>query len=338
MKKNKSLSSDPPTRKPKILFIYPYFSSFIKNDFELLRLHFDVKSIQWTRTKDMKNMLCIIWNIYKNDLIFIWFAGGYASRVIFFSKLFGKKSIVVVGGYEVANLPEIDYGALTNAKSARKVKYVLENANKIIAVSEFTKKEILAYVNSVNPRVIYNGVDTDKFCSKEIKEDLIITIGSKIKLKGLDIFIETAKLMLETKFMIIGLSDDKQNQLKTSKPMNMELVGFVSHEDINQYYRKAKVYCQLSYRESFGMALAEAMACECVPVVTDNAAMLEVVGETGFYVPYGNPKATAEAIRKALKYDNGKPARERIIRTFSLKIRENELLKIICDVMTYRNH
>jgi len=77
------------------------------------------------------------------------------------------------------------------------------------------------------------------------------------------------------------------------------------------------------------MALAEAMACECVPVVTNNAALPEVVGDTGFYVPYGDSKATAEAIKRALKSDKGKEARERIKNMLSLEKREKELIKII---------
>ena len=297
--KNKS-SAKISSKIPKIVFVYPSLLTFIKTDLEILRRHFDVKAIQWTRTRDVKNMLRIMWYIFRTDLSFIWFAGGHAARVVFLSKLFRKKSIVIVGGYEVANLPEIDYGAMTDPKSARRVKYVLENADKLIAVSEFTKKEILKYSNSANLTVIYNGVDTDEFSSTVNKEDVIITVGSKIKLKGLDTFIESAKLLLEKKFIIIGLPEDVINYLKPSKPANVILVGVISHEDILQYYQKAKVYCQLSYRESFGMALAEAMACECVPVVTDRGAIPEVVGNAGFYVPYRDPKATAEAIKEAL--------------------------------------
>jgi len=267
------------------------------------------------------------------DITLSWFAASHAFHTIRFSKLFRKKSIAVVGGFEVANVPEINYGLMVSPKSARKVKYVLENANKLIAVSEFTKIEILKYASSKNPIMIYNGVDTDKFDSAENKEDLIITVGSKIKLKGLDTYMESAKLLLEKKFIIIGLPDDVIDSLKSSKPANVELLGFVAHDNLLQYYQKAKVYCQLSYRESFGMSLAEAMACECVPVVTNNAALPEVVGDTGFYVPYGDPKATANAIEKALNSDKGIEARDRIKNLFPQERREKDLKKIIQNIL-----
>jgi len=77
------------------------------------------------------------------------------------------------------------------------------------------------------------------------------------------------------------------------------------------------------------MSLAEAMLCKCVPVVTNRGAIPEVVGDTGFYVPYGDPKATAEGINKALNSNLGKQARQRILTHFPVQKREEELLKIL---------
>jgi len=90
--------------------------------------------------------------------------------------------------------------------------------------------------------------------------------------------------------------------------------------------------CQLSYYEAFGLAPAEGMACECIPVVTkERTGMGEFVGDCGFYVPYGDEKATAKAIKKALNAPDelGKKARERIIKMFPLEKRERELLKVM---------
>ncbi|MHA1664403.1 MAG: hypothetical protein ACTSVW_01050 [Candidatus Njordarchaeales archaeon] len=50
------------------------------------------------------------------------------------------------------------------------------------------------------------------------------------------------------------------------------------------------------------------MSCCCVPVVTRRYALPEVVGDTGFYVPYYDPKSTAEAIKKALRSNKGMEA------------------------------
>ena len=326
-------------RKAKILFVYTDFSSFVKADLEILRHYFDVIPHQWTRTRDIKNMLRVMWYVYRTDLSFIWFAGGYAARVILFSKLFRKKSIVVVGGYEVANVPEIGYGQMLSQKSARRVKYVLENADKVVAISEFNKKEILKYANH-NIELVYNGVDCNKFKpARRKKENMVIAVvytisDITIKIKGLETFVKAAKYLSGIKFILVGdFRDTSIEHLKSIAPSNVEFPGFIPNKEIIKLYQKTKVYCQLSIYESFGMALAEAMACECVPVVTNNAALPEVVGDTGFYVPYGDPQTTAEAIEKALNSNKGKEARKRIKDMFPIEKREKELKEMINTIL-----
>jgi len=164
--------------------------------------------------------------------------------------------------------------------------------------------------------------------------DAVVTVasglGDIIRVKGLHVFVKAAALLPEVKFTILGLTDENKQTLKgmiSSK--NVELCGYMSQEDLLTYYQRAKVYCQLSYRESFGIATAEAMACGCVPVVTDRGALPEVVGDKGIYVPYGDEKATAEGINNALNLDNGVLARKRIEDKFSRRERERSLLDAI---------
>jgi glycosyltransferase involved in cell wall biosynthesis len=109
----------------------------------------------------------------------------------------------------------------------------------------------------------------------------------------------------------------------------VEFTGSVSDENLVAYYQAAKVYCQLSYYESYGMAPAEAMLCECIPVVTHRGALPEVTGDVGFFVQYGDIEGTATAIKQALQSQNGKQARNRIIEKFSHQMREEQLVSII---------
>lgn len=310
--------------------MYLDLSSFVKQDLKILQYHYDVKAVQWTWT----GVLTLIKDVYKTDLCFIWFADIHAACTVLFSKLFGKRSIVVVGGYDVANVPEIDYGLMRHPISARRVKYVLENAEKLLAVSKSTKNEIINYSNKRNIKIVYNGIDTNKFKPAGKKEDLVITVsvGSKfnrVRLKGLDVFVKSAKFLPHIKFLVIGLHGEALEKLQSIASSNVEFVAPLPHDELISYYRRAKVYVQVSLRESFGLSLAESMLCDCVPVVTNRGAIPEVVGDTGFYVPYANAKATAEAIEKALKSNKGKSARERIKTMFSSEKRQKKLVEII---------
>ena len=99
-------------------------------------------------------------------------------------------------------------------------------------------------------------------------------------------------------------------------------------------YSRAKVYVQVSIHESFGCSVAEAMLCECIPVVSRRAALPEVVGDCGYYVNDLNPESVAEKIKEALLVSDGlgKRASERIKTVFPLKKRKVELLKAIKEL------
>jgi glycosyltransferase involved in cell wall biosynthesis len=328
-------------RKIKILFVRQFKSSFIQKDLEVLRKHFDVKIVDFVlRRKNLKNipmmMLSMIKGALWTDVTFSWFAERPAYVAVLLSKIFRKKSIVVVGGYEVAKVPEIEYGALLNPRSARRVKYVLENADRVLTVGDSLKKDAIKNlgVDGKNIQTVPTGYDYEKFKPAGEKEILVISISvgdnwRRVRLKGLDTFVKSAKFLSDVKFLVIGIQGDALKKLQDIAPSNIEFIGYLSQEELIPYYQKAKVYCQLSMREGLPNALCEAMLCECVPVGTDVQGVRTAIGDTGFYVAYGDEKATAEAIKDALNSDKGKEARERIKNRFPIERREKELIQII---------
>ena len=153
--------------------------------------------------------------------------------------------------------------------------------------------------------------------------------------KRLDTFVKTSVYLPDVRFVLIGRYNGSIKHLKKIAGSNVMFTGYVSDDSLLHYCRRAKVYCQLSTHEGFGVALAEAMSCCCVPVVTRRYALPEVVGDTGFYVPYDDPKVTAEVIKKALRSDKGRKARERIKKHFSLEARKKKLIEEILDFEKY---
>jgi glycosyltransferase involved in cell wall biosynthesis len=209
-----------------------------------------------------------------------------------------------------------------------------------MAVSDDLKKRILEIEPRCNVQTLPLGFDTSRYNHSGKKTNLVLTAATRIdeealKLKGLETFVKTAELMPEVEFMIIGKVDSESDscvKFKKSAPGNVKFVDFMAQDELIGYYQRAGVYAQLSAQESFGSALAEAMLCECVPVVTDRGALPEVVGDTGFIVPYGDAEKTASEIKKALESDKGKDARERVKDRFDITIREKKLLEIIKEL------
>lgn len=320
----------------KILFVYRHFSSFVKKDFEILNKNYSVTKLHAT-----KNLPLLIFKflilVPKGDIIFVQFAGWHAFLATSFAKIFRKRIIVVVGGYDAAKVPKLNYGVFASLWKSELAKFVYRNANKILVVDKSLKYNILKNTNlkiGDKIKIIHRGYDSKKWVPKGRKNNLIISVAigntwNRVRLKGLDTLVKGANFFPRTKFMIIGLFGKALKKLKELAPSNVKFIGPLPSDNLIKYYQKARVYCQLSLSEGLPNSLCEAMLCGCVPVGTKKGGIPTAIGKIGFYAPYGDAKTIAEAIKKALKSNKGKEARERIIKEFPLEKRKKELVKNI---------
>lgn len=322
--------------KDRVLFVYSTMSSFVKKDMETLQKHFDVKPIQWRGKKTIPK---VILSVIKSDATFSWFAADHAAVTIFFSRLFRKKTIVIVGGGDVAYVPELNYGRFTLKWYKKKMTiYALKHANKVLVVDPSLKKDAIknAEVTGDNIDYLPTSYDVDYWVPKGKKEEIVLTVGnvssSVAKRKGYETFVKAAKYLPNTRFALVGKHvDDSIEQLRSIAPPNVEFTGFVTDEELLNWFQRSKIYCQLSRYEGLPNSLCEAMLCGCIPVGTEYCGIPTAIGDTGFYVAYGDEKATADAIKKALEAskESGKKARSRIVELFPKKVREKALLRII---------
>lgn len=327
-------------KKNKMVFIGNMRSSFVKNDYNILKNHFDIcyvkppsKKIGW-----LKYIFILSKEIRKCDLTFSWFASCESAFVVFFSKLFKKKSIIIVGGYDAVFAPEINYGAYTDKIEKRFVNYVYKNVDKILVVNNHLKDKIIknAKIKGYNIDYLPTGHDGEYWKSKGKKENIVLTVAGihdikRVKVKGLNTFIKSAKHLQDIRFIIIGAKDEAKDYLKSIVPENVELIDYLPRDDLLKYYQMSKVYCQLSYSEGLPTSLCESMLCECVPVGSKANGIKSVIGNTGFYADYGDEKSTSEMIQKALKSKDilGKKARERVINLFSADQRKRGLEQFV---------
>jgi glycosyltransferase involved in cell wall biosynthesis len=331
------------TDNVKVLFVYPRLDSYVRRDLEMLQKHFDVRTLQVELSvvpKSWKDITVIV-RLFQGakwaDVVFSWFLTINTFYIELFRAVWRKKSVIVAGADSVVYVPEIDYDVWRRIRKFGGLKFLLKHPTRVLAVSESNKLEALKHSNSENIKLVYNGVDSETFKPSGPKEDLVLTVGAVchgyVVRKGLDTFVRASKYLPHVTFVLTGKHEDQSiKYLKNLAGPNVKFPGFVSEKQLLQYYQKAKVYCQLSAHEAFGVALAEAMSCECVPVVTQRYALPEVAGDTGFYVPYGEPELTAEMIKKALQSNQGPKARERVKARFSVKAREQKLIQEILDV------
>ena len=97
----------------RIAFVYyASFSSFIKRDYDIISRVHEVKKVNFSGPDDAVKLMKAVANC---DLVLIWFAGGHAFAAVFLAKLLRKKSMIIVGGFDVARVPEINYGRFTQS-------------------------------------------------------------------------------------------------------------------------------------------------------------------------------------------------------------------------------
>jgi glycosyltransferase involved in cell wall biosynthesis len=333
-------------KKTKVLFIYQdvifyrWIPPFIKKDIELLKKHFEVKTFCFNFFPfNLKKILYLPFEIRNSDIVFIWFAGDHAFISTLINLIIKKPMVVVTGGYDTAKVKEMKYGNMIHPLLKIMVKFTLKHASKILAVSNFNKSEIEKNLGINNADVTYLTVDTNYFSTGTNKEDMVIAVSAannwnRVKLKGLDVYVRAARLLPKEKFLLIGAYNEALKNLKDIAPSNVEFIPLISQDELIKYYHKAKVFCQLSYYESFGLAVAEAMSCQCTPVTTRQGALPEIVGNAGFLVNYGREDEAAEAIKQALN-DNKKgiDARKKVLENFSLERREKQLFEVIQSIL-----
>jgi len=85
----------------------------------------------------------------------------------------------------------------------------------------------------------------------------------------------------------------------------VQIVSSVPHDEMLRWYSRARIYIGLSISDGISTSLLEAMAMGTFPIQSCTACADEWIanGESGFIVPPEDPRAIAEALRRALTDD-----------------------------------
>lgn len=271
--------------------------------------------------------------------MYIWFADYFSVIPLLISRMFNKKSFLVIGGFDAAKKPELNHGAHIKPFRSFCVKTSCSLATQILPVSKFTEEELFRNTNkdyTDKSQVIYNGTYTNKFKpGKLTKEDTIVTIcGAQeekvLKIKSVDFYLQIAETLPHYQFLIIGPKGKALEKLQ-NRPKNVTVIPYCSQEELITYLQEAKVICQFSRYESFGLALIEGMLCECVPVGYRYGGTKEIINKNiGYLIENLNVTEGAVAIKKAIvSTDKGTKAREYVINNFSIEKRQAAIIEMI---------
>lgn len=221
-------------------------------------------------------------------------------------------------------------------------------ARGILAVSQGVKDRLVRDYGYAPKKisVVYNGVDTKRFspASKDTRRGLrrdlqisdeavvVVSAARLDQIKRLDRLIQAFGVLSlkynDLRLLLTGdgpLRDDLKSLARSVN--NRENIRFLGHvEDVCAILRASDIYVLPSDEEGFGIALAEAMACELVCVATKTVGPSEIIddGLSGFLTDL-TYDGVLKGLDQALRLDHkereaiGNRARQRIVDNFRVE-------------------
>jgi len=158
-------------------------------------------------------------------------------------------------------------------------KYGMQQADKIIAVSEFTKNTIVKYYHIAPEKIaiIHNGTypaDYSAIYHKAQRTKTVLFVGRMTQQKGPSFFIEAATKVLafrqDVRFIMVGHGDLMAGLIEWVARLGLgryfNFPGFLKPEEVAKIYTVADLYIMPSVSEPFGLTCLEALARN-VPVI-----------------------------------------------------------------------
>ena len=222
----------------------------------------------------------------------------------------------------------------------------LEAADKIIAVSNFTRNMIIRnyHINPDKIITVYNAAELVNLDSISIKKNdgdvkIVAFLGRITMQKGPGYFIDAANLVLQkmknVHFIMAGKGDLLNSMVKQAAELKIsgyfDFPGFLNDNEVSGLFRKSDVFVMPSVSEPFGLVALEAIQAG-VPVVISKQSGVSEVLKNAVQVDYWNIHSMADAILDLLTNDQAlrtnlirqgkKEVKKLLWRNSALKVRQ----------------
>jgi glycosyltransferase involved in cell wall biosynthesis len=211
----------------------------------------------------------------------------------------GVKSVVTIHDLIFLRYPEY-YKSVDRVIYTRKFRYACENADKIIAISECTKRDIISFFNVPEEKiaVVYQGCHPDfgKKVTEEKKQEVIekyklpssyvLYVGSIESRKNLLVAVKALHgVDPEVHLVAIGKQTPYQDEveryvMQANLSERVHILNRIPFADLPACYQLASVFVFPSFFEGFGIPILEALNSE-IPVIAATGSCLEEAGGPG---------------------------------------------------------
>ncbi len=331
----------------KGLFISGHQTTFITQDLELLKKHFEMQQYQMSMPKNpiflfwalFKSFWYSLFNVAKTDFVFCWFTDYHAFWPLFFASLYGKSSYLVIGGFDADKNPKFNYGAHMKPWRSYMVKKIALLAKNVLPVSKHTAALTLKNLGEKvynRATVIYNGISVNEIVVPKVKRVGFISIYKvedlkRLKIKGADFLIEVARAFPQEHFTVVGPFGRAAAYLNSFELNNLKILPPTDHSELFELLQTKKYYLQFSHIESFGIALVEGIISGCIPIGYGIETTREIINTDDLLFNTLTIEAFQKTLQSATK--NGVVLLPEIQKhcklSYDIALRESRLLKEI---------
>jgi glycosyltransferase involved in cell wall biosynthesis len=243
---------------------------------------------------------------------------GLSNELPFGIEKTGVKSIVTIHDLIIHRYPEL-YKTLDVKIYKRKFDRALQEATKVIAISEQTKQDIIQFYGTEEDKieVVYQGCDPSFYIrpsEDEMKEcvtkynlpsQFLLFVGTiEPRKNALSIVQAIHQHDIDIPLYIIGRSTPYADKIKSyiekHNLKNIVLLHGVSNHDLKIFYHLAEIFIYPSVFEGFGIPILEALASGTPVISSKGSCFSEAGGENSIYVAPDNISQIAEAILSLL--------------------------------------
>jgi glycosyltransferase involved in cell wall biosynthesis len=188
------------------------------------------------------------------------------------------------------------------------IRRALNRAQKVIAVSQTTKKEIIEHYQIKPQKIVvtYEAAELEKPLSKKtpplIPPPYLLYVGNAYPHKNLTLFL---KANLDTKIVLVGKKDffyqRLEKELTSSQKEKIILFGQANDQQLSNLYQHALAFIFPSLMEGFGLPGLEAMACGLPVICSDIPVFREIYQEAALYFEPDNAGDLALKVGRLLK-------------------------------------
>lgn len=208
-----------------------------------------------------------------------------------------------------------DLNFMENKYIVNRLRNSCKRADGLITISEFSKKQVVDYfgINGDKISVIYNGLDLNT-SYKEInkKEDFIFSItSSSLKHKNLEGILKAYNSYFKLsenpmRLKLCGVKDDTLiKKIIDEEALNsVDILPFLSDDELNGYYKYANVFLFLSKIEGFGFPPLESLKFSTPVICSDIECFREILDSGVTFVNENVADDVAEALLKYEKKQN----------------------------------